>query len=279
VDRDAGTPPADGSDPRIAELERRVAELARANESLAESSRMKSEFLANMSHELRSPLTAIIGFSEVLRDELFGPVNARQREHITHIWESGRRLLDLIEDILDLSRIEAGKATLDKTDAYPRQVVEAVVVMVRQLAFTQGIQLDWAVAPEADVPCLIDARKIKQVLFHLLTASVKMCQPGGVVRLAATVEGADARFAVSDSGPGLTPQDAERAFTEFAKLEVRNGTFRKVGVGLSLARRLAHMHGAAIALRVEPGAGNTFTLTIPGCVAGAAGAAGGLPHA
>ncbi len=259
---------AEGLERAVAE---RTAELRETNEALAEATRMKSEFLANMSHELRSPLTAIIGFSEVLRDELFGPINPRQKEHIGHIWESGRRLLDLIEDILDLSRVEAGKARLDLAESYPRQIAEAVVVMVQQMAFTSGVTLDWQVETDADVPAMVDARKVKQILFHLLSASVRLAGSGGTVRLRALRTNGDILFTVWNSGQGLSGEEAARVFREFARIGEKTGSGRSpAGVGLALAKRLVEMHGGTIAFGMEDGGGASFRVTLPFRQAGTA---------
>ena len=252
---------AEGLERAVAE---RTLELSETNEALAEATRMKSEFLANMSHELRSPLTAIIGFSEVLRDELFGPLNARQKEHVGHIWESGRRLLDLIEDILDLSRVEAGKARLDLAESYPRQIAEAVGVMVQQMAFTAGVTLDWQVETDADVPAMVDARKVKQILFHLLSASVRLAGAGGTVRLRALRTNGDILFSVWNSGQGLSGEEAARVFREFARIGDKTGSGRNpAGVGLALAKRLVEMHGGSIAFGPEEGGGASFRVTLP----------------
>lgn len=249
---------------RIEELERKVLDLSRINDALTEAYKTKSEFLVNLSHELRNPLTSIIGFSEILRDELFGPLNTRQKEHVVHIWESGHRLLTLIDDILDLSRIEVGKATLEYTDAFPRQIVEAALLMVNQIAYTEGVIVTSFIAPEAEQTCTMDARKVKQMLFHLLIASIKMCERGGTVSLNTSIQGPDLFFVIRDSGPGLMGHEVERAFTEFAKLELKDNSIRKLGVSLALARSLARMHGGDIVLCVE--GGNVFNVKLPGCV-------------
>jgi signal transduction histidine kinase len=249
---------------RTAELEERNTALSEVNDTLIEASRLKSEFLANMSHELRSPLTAIIGFAEVLHEELYGSLNARQKEHVGMVWDAGKRLLSLLEDILDLSRVEAGRSELDLTENYPRQIAESVIVMVQQAAFTSGVRLDWTVAQSAEMPVMADARKVKQALVHLLGAAVKRAGQDGEVALEVDVSRDSLLFAVKDSGLALSPDDPT-LFRPFSKVETKAGSGReRMGVGLALARGLAELHGGRITMKNNGGdRGNVFTLELP----------------
>jgi len=247
-----------GQDP---ELAAQNTALARRNEQLLEAARLKSEFLADMSHELRSPLTGIIGFAEVLREELYGPLNERQKEYASLIWESGKRLLTLLEEVLDLSRLEAGKTQLDMTDNYPRQVAESVVVLLQQAAFERGVRLDWVVAQSAETPVMMDARKVKQILFHLLSAAIKRSSQGGVVTLEVEASEEHLKFCVRDTAPALVI--GPDMFKAFARIDVEGGGRERSGVGLAFAAALAELLGGRLQAGPAPGKGNVFTLSLP----------------
>jgi signal transduction histidine kinase len=237
-------------------------ELRRLYTELEETSRHKSEFLASMSHELRTPLNAIIGFSEVLREEMFGPVNEKQAEYLDDIISSGNHLLSLINDVLDLSKVEAGQVELEVGPFSLREALERGVVMVRELAIEEGVQVELSAGPEVDV-VEGDERRIKQVIFNLLSNAVKFTPTGGEVDVSAIRVNGGVRVSVADTGPGIAPADHERVFEEFqqtdAGLEQHEGT----GLGLALSKRLVELHGGRIWLESELGKGSTFVFTLP----------------
>jgi signal transduction histidine kinase len=237
-------------------------ELRRLYMELEATSRHKSEFLASMSHELRTPLNAILGFSQVLRDEMFGPVNEKQAEYLDDIVSSGNHLLALINDVLDLSKVEAGQVELDVQPFSVREALERGVVMVRERAAEDGVDVALAANPDVDV-VEGDERRIKQVIFNLLSNAVKFTPPGGEVDVSAARVNGEVRISVADTGPGVPVEDQERIFEEFqqteAGIEQREGT----GLGLALSKRFVELHGGEIWLESEPGRGSRFVFTLP----------------
>jgi signal transduction histidine kinase len=237
-------------------------ELNRLYRELETASRHKSEFLASMSHELRTPLNAIIGFSQVLRERLFGELNEKQAEYVDDILSSGNHLLSLINDVLDLSKVEAGQVELDVAPFSLRDALERGVVMVRERATHDGVLVTLGTDPDADL-VQGDERRIRQVIFNLLSNAVKFTPPGGSVDVhAARVDG-EVRVSIADTGPGLAPEDHERIFEEFqqagAGVEQREGT----GLGLALSKRLVELHGGRIWVDSELGEGSRFVFTLP----------------
>jgi signal transduction histidine kinase len=237
-------------------------ELRRLYRELEAASRHKSEFLANMSHELRTPLNAIIGFSQVLRERMFGEVNAKQEEYLDDILSSGNHLLSLINDVLDLSKVEAGQIEIEVGAFSLQDALERGVVMVRERATKDGVQVALAADPEVDIVDG-DERRIKQVIFNLLSNAVKFTPAGGAVNVSAGQVDGEVRVSVADTGPGLAPEDHERIFEEFqqteAGVEQREGT----GLGLALSKRLVELHGGRIWVESEFGHGSTFVFTLP----------------
>jgi len=215
-----------------------------------------------MSHELRTPMNAILGFSQVLREEMFGEVNEKQKEYLDDILSSGNHLLSLINDVLDLSKVEAGQVDLDVRPFSVREALERGVVMVRERASEDGVRLGIETEPEVDVVDG-DERRIRQVIFNLLSNAVKFTPPGGAVDVSAARVNGEVRIAVADTGPGIALEDHERIFEEFqqteAGLEQREGT----GLGLALSKRFVELHGGKIWLESEPGNGSTFVFTLP----------------
>ena len=237
--------------------------LAAKSREVEAANRHKSEFLANMSHELRTPLNAIIGFSEVLGQRMFGELNTRQTEYLGDIQTSGQHLLSLINDILDLSKVEAGKMELQSSTFSFEAALQSVVMMVRERASGRGIHLTSKVDPAIGA-VEADERKIKQVVLNLLTNAVKFTPAGGRVDLRATREGDDLAVAVADTGQGIAPADLARVFEEFA--QARGGAERAeegTGLGLTLSRRFVELHGGKIWVESELGKGSTFTFTLP----------------
>ena len=215
-----------------------------------------------MSHELRTPLNAIIGFSQVLRDSMFGPVNDKQAEYLDDIISSGNHLLSLINDVLDLSKVEAGQVELEVHPFSLREALERGVVMVRERATEDGIRLALAADPEVDVVDG-DERRIKQVIFNLLSNAVKFTPAGGEVDVTATRVNGEIRVAVADTGPGVAPEDRDRIFEEFQQTETGVGQREGTGLGLALSKRFVELHGGRIWLESEPGRGSTFTFALP----------------
>jgi signal transduction histidine kinase len=241
-------------------LERKVAERTQA---LEVASKHKSEFLANMSHELRTPLNAIVGFSQVLRQKLFGEVNDKQEEYLDDILSSADHLLSLINDILDLSKVEAGQVELELGLFSLREALERGIVMVRERAMKSGIALDLKLDPEVDL-VEADERRIRQVVFNLLSNAVKYTPQGGRVDVSTALVDGEVRIAVRDTGLGIAAEDQERIFEEFQQAHGGNGERPEgTGLGLALSRRLVELHGGRIWVDSEPGQGSTFTFTIP----------------
>jgi signal transduction histidine kinase len=234
---------------------------------LEEANRHKSAFLANMSHELRTPLNAIIGFSEVLTEEMFGPLNDKQMEYLRDIHSSGQHLLTLINDVLDLSKIEAGRMELELTCFDLGLLLDNAMMLVRERAQRSGLAISLEVG-EGLADWVADARKLKQVVVNLLSNAVKFTPGGGSVRLEARRIEKDgqalAELRVSDTGVGIPPEDQALVFEEFRQaggdyLRKAEGT----GLGLALARRFVELHGGSIRVDSRPGEGTTFTVLLP----------------
>jgi two-component system, NtrC family, sensor kinase len=238
-------------------------ELELAKKRAEQESQFKSRFLAGMSHELRTPLNAIIGFSELLEQELFGPLTERQQRYVQNVLVSGRHLLSLINDVLDLSKVEAGRMELSPEWTSLAIIVEGVHGVTRPLADKQGVGVSVSMPP--DLPELyVDAVRIKQVLYNLLSNAVKFTPRGGSVELSARVEDQALSVSCKDTGIGIRADDMPRLFREFEQLEPVAGD-RPVGTGLGLAltKRLVELHGGAITVDSEIGKGSTFTFTLP----------------
>jgi signal transduction histidine kinase len=229
---------------------------------LETASRHKSEFLANMSHELRTPLNAIIGFSQVLRQRLFGEINAKQEEYLDDILSSGNHLLDLINDVLDLSKVEAGQVELEVGSFSLREALERSIVMVREQATKRGVRLSLEVAPDVDL-VEGDERRLRQVLYNLLTNAVKFTLEGGRVVVASSRVDGEVQVSVTDDGPGIGPEDHERIFEEFQQTEVGSAQREGTGLGLALSKRLVELHGGRIWVESEEGHGSRFVFTLP----------------
>jgi signal transduction histidine kinase len=237
-------------------------ELSRLYRELEATSQHKSEFLANMSHELRTPLNAILGFAQVLRERMFGDINDKQEEYLDDILSSGHHLLSLINDVLDLSKVEAGQVELVMAPFSLREALERGVVVVRERASSDEVSVAIAADPDADIVDG-DERRIQQVIFNLLSNAVKFTPAGGAVDVATERVNGEVKVSVTDTGPGIAPEDHERLFDEFqqtdAGIEQREGT----GLGLALSKRLVELHGGRIWVESDLGRGSTFVFTLP----------------
>jgi signal transduction histidine kinase len=254
-------------------------ELEERGRQLEAASRHKSEFLANMSHELRTPLNAIIGFSEVLAERMFGEVNEKQAEYLQDILSSGRHLLSLINDILDLSKVEAGRLELELGRFDLPTALENALTLVRERAIRHGITLTQTVdAGVGDI--LADERKVKQILLNLLSNAVKFTPEGGGVGLTATVADGAITIAVSDTGIGIAPEDQAAIFEEFRQVGRDDArTQEGTGLGLTLAKKFVELHGGRVWVQSKLGHGSTFTLTLPIRPGGSSSdQGGGAPH-
>jgi two-component system, NtrC family, sensor kinase len=247
---------------RTRELQRALAELSRKGRQLEVASEHKSEFLANMSHELRTPLNAIIGFSQVLQQRLFGPINEKQEEYLDDILSSGNHLLSLINDVLDLSKVEAGQVELEVASFSLREALERGVVMVREPATKHGVRLSLELAPGVDL-VEGDERRLRQVIFNLLSNAVKFTPEGGEVVLATGSRDHEVLISVTDTGPGIPLEDHERIFEEFQQTDVGVRQREGTGLGLALSKRLVELHGGRIWVESEPGHGSRFVFTLP----------------
>jgi len=224
----------------------------------------KSDFLANMSHELRSPLNAIIGFSQVLQGGLAGDLNARQKEYSGEIYDSGQHLLSLINDILDLSKIEAGKMTLELETVSLPLLLESCLSIVREKALVHDIALNKSIAEDLG-DAMVDVRKFKQMVYNLLANAVKFTPDGGSILLQAQRTSAgQLEFSVSDTGIGIAEKDMPRLFTPFEQLDSSLARkYEGTGLGLSMVKRLAELHGGTVSVHSELGKGSCFTVRIP----------------
>jgi GAF domain-containing protein/anti-sigma regulatory factor (Ser/Thr protein kinase) len=226
------------------------------------ASRHKSEFLANMSHELRTPLNAIIGFSEVLSEGMFGEVSEKQAEYLRDILESGRHLLSLINDILDLSKIEAGRMELELNVFNLPQALDDALTLVRERATRRGIALHKAVDPQLGA-IQADERKVKQVLLNLLSNALKFTPEGGQIEVRAVPTDGAVEVSVKDTGIGIAPDDQEAVFEEFRQVGGADKKAEGTGLGLALCRKFVELHGGRIWVTSQVGAGSTFTFTLP----------------
>ena len=237
-------------------------EIEAKSRELEIASQHKSQFLANMSHELRTPLNAILGYTELIADGIYGEVPEKMREVLERVQQSGRHLLGLINDILDLSKIEAGQLTLALGDYSMEAVVSTVATAVGALAAEKKLRLDVALEPELPMG-RGDERRLTQVVLNLVGNAIKFTEAGSVAMRAGLRDG---RFvvAVTDTGPGIAESDRERIFEEFQQAtptttRAKGGT----GLGLAIARRIIEMHGGRLWVESTVGQGSTFSFTVP----------------
>jgi signal transduction histidine kinase len=246
-----------------ANVNRMSDELGRLYRELETVSRHKSDFLATMSHELRTPLNAIIGFSEVLREQMFGDLNEQQLSYVDDVLAAGQHLLSLINDVLDLAKIEAGRMELDLAPVSIPDVLQAGMTMHGERASRAGIALGLRVDPD-EIVVVADERRVRQVLFNLLSNAIKFTPRDGCIEMSATRRDGVVEIAVADTGPGIAPDDLERIFEEFdqgsgASARRTDGT----GLGLPLSRKYVELHGGRLWAESTPGTGSTFRFTLP----------------
>ena len=244
------------------ELAERNHELAERNEQIERANRLKSEFLASMSHELRTPLHTVIGFSELLEEQTQGPLNEKQKRFVEHIHRDSLHLLELINDILDLSKIESGRLELRPEVFDVAGLLEECLRSIRPQAVTKG--LDIGTGNVASLALDADQLRVKQVLMNLLSNAIKFTPVGGKIRVDVRLEGAAVAITVSDTGIGIPAAEHESVFDKFYQVSattkgVREGT----GLGLAITRHLVEEHGGSIWVTSEPGKGSSFTFTIP----------------
>jgi len=245
-------------------LQEKNIELESARAVAEKTNLTKSDFLANMSHELRTPLNAVIGFSEVLQDQMFGDINEKQQEYVNNILTSGRHLLSLINDILDLSKVESGKMELELSVFSLRDSLDASMMMLKEKALKGGLELTLDLAPEADVQIEADQRKLKQILFNLLSNAVKFTPAAGTVHLSAVRDGDFIQVTVRDTGIGINEEDIPKLFHPFTQLEsVYTKGFEGTGLGLALTRQLVELHFGRIWVESEFGTGSSFSFSLP----------------
>jgi PAS domain S-box-containing protein len=247
---------------RVAE---RTAELSQANAALQRASRAKDEFLASMSHELRTPLTGVLGLTEVLLEGIYGPLNDRQRASLKNIHESGNHLLELINDILDLAKIGAGKddLLLDRVDV--EELCQSCLLMIRQAAANKNLKVSLQQDTRVE-EIMGDQRRLRQILVNLLGNAVKFTPAGGRIGLEVSgdAEQQFVRFCVWDTGIGIAPDDLARLFQPFVQLDSRlSRQYEGTGLGLALVQRLVDLHQGNVMVESEPGQGSRFTVTLP----------------
>jgi signal transduction histidine kinase len=241
---------------------RLLREIEEKSRQLEAASRHKSEFLANMSHELRTPLNAIIGFSEALSERMFGEINEKQAEYIGDILQSGQHLLSLINDILDLSKIESGRMELELSDFDLPGTIENTLTLVRERAVRRGITVGRTVDEHLGM-IHADERKVKQVLLNLLSNALKFTPEGGKIDVRAAVSDGVAEISVTDTGVGIAPEDQETVFEEFRQVGTAAKKVEGTGLGLAISRKFIELHGGKIWVQSQLGSGSTFSFTLP----------------
>jgi signal transduction histidine kinase len=237
-------------------------ELEVKKDELQIASQHKSEFLASMSHELRTPLNAVIGFAEVLLERMFGDINARQEEYLRDIWSSGKHLLALLNEILDLSKVEAGRMELAASTFVVRDAVEYVMSMVRERAALHGITLELDLGADVGV-IYADEMRFKQVVLNLVSNAVKFTPDSGHVRVSATINDDQVVVTVSDDGPGIAAEDRDRIFESFQQGGRGAPTDEGTGLGLTLSRRIVELSGGRMWLDSDVGRGSIFGFSVP----------------
>jgi signal transduction histidine kinase/CheY-like chemotaxis protein len=235
--------------------------ILRAKEEVERASKFKDQFLSTMSHELRTPLNAVLGFSDLLADERYGPLNDRQRRYIDHIHTGGKHLLKLITDILDLSKIEAGRMELAREDVAVASAFVEVIGALYPLAEKKSQTLLQQVEPNVHVHA--DALRFKQVLMNLAGNAIKFTPEGGRIELAARQLDDQVRIEVRDNGPGIPPEQQQKIFEAFVRLAQTGSATEGTGLGLAISARLVELHGSKLGIESQPGRGTCFYFSLP----------------
>ncbi|KAF5421617.1 MAG: Signal transduction histidine kinase/Ligand-binding sensor domain-containing protein [Candidatus Methanomarinus sp.] len=232
-------------------------------QELTAANKTKTEFLANMSHELRTPLNSIIGFSEILHDLTFGPLNEKQLKYISNVLTSGNHLLTLINDILDLSKVEAGKMELVYNEFVVSTVINEIKTLVISIASKKNIMIN-VITYEKLITIHADGGKFKQILFNLMSNAIKFSPNGGSVTIDAKCINDMVQIAITDTGIGISKEDQKKLFQPFVQVDASTSRqFEGTGLGLALVKRFVGLHGGKVWIESEPGKGSTFTFTIP----------------
>jgi PAS domain S-box-containing protein len=247
---------------RTSQLAQANSQLAERNEELARASRMKSEFLARMSHELRTPLNSIAGFSDLLAEAAEGPLGDTYSDYVRHVQEGAQHLIALVNDILDLSRIEAGRIELRREEFGARNAITDVLSVTRALAEAKRIDVESEIPRELQV--FGDRTRFKQILYNLISNAVKFTPPGGVARVRAETHDGELRFTVIDTGIGIPHDEHDAIFHEFHQVgPATSGVKEGTGLGLAITKRLVELHGGRIWVDSTPGKGSRFYFTMP----------------
>ncbi|WP_172632565.1 PAS domain-containing protein [Methanohalophilus mahii] len=234
-----------------------------AKKAAEQANQTKSEFLANMSHELRTPLNSVIGFSDILSKEVRGKLNDSQKKYVSNITKSGSHLLSLINDILDLSKIEAGQKQLEYSSFDLHEALDEISILIKPLISKKNIDLQMDLPPE-DSRVYADRKKFKQIMYNLLSNASKFTPDKGTITIVANQEKDKLKVAVQDTGMGIPEADQATIFEPFQQVKsAKSSEYKGTGLGLSLARELVEMHGGQVGLKSEVGMGSTFTFTIP----------------
>ncbi|WP_340820216.1 PAS domain-containing sensor histidine kinase [Methanolobus sp. WCC4] len=249
----------------VTEKKRFQEDLLKAKITAENANRTKTEFLANMSHELRTPLNSIIGFSDMLLEGLTGEMNDKQSRYIRNISQSGKHLLSIINEILDISRIESGNMKLHKEDIHIDEVYEDIYSTFKNIADAKGLLLELSTDQKDRCVCA-DKAKLKQILFNLVSNAIKFTDSGGSVKVTADIKDGFVHISVTDTGIGIDMDDLGKIFTPFVQLDSSEARkYQGTGLGLALSKELIELHGGAIWVESEPGKGSIFTFTLPLC--------------
>ncbi len=269
TDKDQSLLTAAAEQCRFEELRSRVQKaglnLAGHNKLLPESSRINADFLANMSHDLRSPLNSVIGFSEILLDQLYGSINEKQKEYLKSILASGVHLLALIDDVIDLATMETGALVLELSHFSLREALTSAVLMHREKALKNGVVLHIDLTPDANVPISADLGKLKRIMFTLLANAIKFTPAGGTVNVSTRLDGDCIEITVADTGLGIKVEEIPRLFQIPSEPQeaVDSGKHEEIRPELVLIRQLVELHGGRIWVKSYFGMGSRFTFTLP----------------
>jgi signal transduction histidine kinase len=238
-------------------------ELSAKNLELERASRLKSEFLANMSHELRTPLTSILGFSSILQKQIFGALNSKQQSYIHQIYQSGQHLLGLINDVLDLSKVEAGQLRLEVVPIVIEELCEKTLALVREQARVRQLTVHSSIEPDLE-PLMADELRVRQMLLNLLSNAIKFSTDGGDIGLDVKQQGSLLQMSVWDNGIGIAEDQQHLLFHPFQQVD---GSLSRrhegTGLGLALTKKLAELHSGTVTMESKEGEGSRFTICLP----------------